>query len=218
MYYAIHTPDIDRAKAFYQAVFGWTFRSDNHIDGSSPAGGLGEGDPGIEIYFEVPDAAAMAEKARALGGTATEPVRSKSGWTTEIGDGHGGTLLLWQPADGYGEAEPKCAAGDLFYYVLMVENDAAKQFHADLLGLELTPGSHPGGSNIVNTRPVGGIFVHHAASPDPNFQVMDIDAALAKITAAGGVAGERQPNQAGWHASCQDDQGVAFGIGSLRQD
>lgn len=218
MYYAIHTPAVERAKAFYHAVFGWTFTEQSHIEGSSPAGGLGPGEPAIDIYFEVPDAAAAAAKARALGGTATEPVLSKSGWGTEIGDGHGGRLLLWQPAEGYADGDPKCAEGDLFYYVLMVANDDAKRFHADLLGLELTPGSHPNGSNIVNTRPIGGMFVHHAAPPDPNFQVMDIDAALARITAAGGVAGERQPNQSGWHANCRDDQGVSFSIGSLRQD
>ena len=189
MYYAIHTPDIERAKDFYHAVFGWTFRSDNHIEGSSPAGGLGEGEPGIEIYFEVPDAAAMAEKARELGGTATEPVRSKSGWShrdrrrtrrhapavaarrrvrrgrTEM---RGRRSLLLRP-DGRErrrEAVPRRPAR-----------------------LELTPGSHPGGSNIVNTRPVGGMFVHHAAPPDPNFQVMDIDAALAKIRPPAGWRG-----------------------------
>jgi predicted enzyme related to lactoylglutathione lyase len=214
MYYAIHAPDLARAKAFYAAVFGWTYRPDNHIDGSSPAGGLGTGEPGIDLYFEVPDIASAVAELRALSGAAPEPAESESGWSCLA---EGGLLALWQPADGYADGSPKCAEGDLFYYVVPVADEAAKTRYQTVLGWELSPGSHPNGWNIEGSVPPGGVFVDHAGRPDLYFRVADVEAAAQRVRDAGGTAGDRQPNSAGWHAACRDDQGVEFSIGSLRQ-
>jgi predicted enzyme related to lactoylglutathione lyase len=215
MYYAIHTPDPARAKAFYTTVFGWQYRSDDHIEGSSPAGGLGQGPPGIDLHFEVPDLAAAVAKLRELGGEAPDPVQSKSGWSCVA---EGGNLALWQPADGYADDNPKCAEGDLFYYVVPVADEDAKARYVATLGWELSPGSHSNGWNIDNSVPPGGVFVDHAGPPDLYFQVADIDEAAQRIRDAGGTAGDKQPNSAGWHAACGDDQGVSFYIGSLRHN
>jgi predicted enzyme related to lactoylglutathione lyase len=213
MYYAIHTPDLARAKNFYSTVFGWTFRADSHIEGSSPAGGLGEGKTGIDLYFEVSDIAAAVAKLRELGGEALDPVQSKSGWSCEAEDGR---LALWQPADGYAQENPKCAEGDLFYYVVPVADDKTKDRYAAVLGWELSPGSHANGWNIDNSTPPGGVFVDHAGVPDLYFRVADVDEVAQRVRDAGGTAGDKQPNSAGWHAACRDDQGVEFSIGSLR--
>lgn len=213
MYYAIHTPDLARAKNFYSTVFGWTFRADAHIEGSSPAGGLGEGKASIDLYFEVPDIAAAVAKLRELGGEALDPVQSKSGWSCEAEDGR---LALWQPADGYAQENPKCAEGDLFYYVVPVADDKTKDRYAAVLGWELSPGSHANGWNIDNSTPPGGVFVDHAGAPDLYFRVADVDETAQRVRDAGGTAGDKQPNSAGWHAACRDDQGVDFSIGSLR--
>lgn len=215
MYYAIHTPDQERAQAFYTAVFGWAYTPDGHIEGSSPAGGLAEGSPRIDLYFEVPDIVATVAKLRELGGTAPDPVRSKSGWSCQAEDG---ALGLWQPADDYADGNPKCAEGDLFYYVVPVVDEDAKARYAASLGWELSPGSHPNGWNIENSAPPGGVFVDHAGPPDLYFRVADVDDAARRIRDAGGAAGEKQPNSAGWHAVCRDDLGVKFNIGSLRQN
>ncbi|MFL6122995.1 VOC family protein [Actinophytocola sp.] len=215
MYYAIHTPDLARARAFYTSVFGWTYRSDDHIEGSSPAGGLGVGPPRIDLYFEVPDIAATVARLRELGGVAPDPVRSKSGWSCLAEDG---VLGLWQPADGYAESSPKCAEGDLFYYVVPVADEKVKARYVAAFGWELSAGSHPNGWNIENSVPPGGLFVDHAGPPDLYFRVADVDEAAVRVREAGGTAGERQPNSAGWHAVCTDDQEVRFSIGSLRQN
>lgn len=138
MYYAIHTPDLARAKAFYIAVFGWTYTSDGHIEGSSPAGGLGEGEPHIDLYFAVPDIGATVAKLRESGGTTPDPVRSKSGWSCLAEDG---LLGLWQPTDGYTDDNPKCAEGDLFYYVVPVGDEDIKARYVAAFGWELSPGS-----------------------------------------------------------------------------
>ena len=103
MYYVIRAPDLARAKDFYTSVFGWTYTEDHHIEGSSPAGGLAEGEPGTDLYFEVPDAAAAVARLRELGGEAPDPVRSASGWSCQA---EGGLLALWQPADGYAQTCP----------------------------------------------------------------------------------------------------------------
>jgi predicted enzyme related to lactoylglutathione lyase len=214
MYYAIHTPDLARAKNFYSAVFGWTFRSDSHIEGSSPAGGLGEGGSRVDLYFEVPDIAAAVAKLRELGGVAPDPVESTSGWSCVAEEGR---LSLWQPADGYADGNPKCAEGDLFYYVVPVADDKTRERYAAVLGWTLSPGSHSNGWNIENSSPPGGVFVDHAGAPDLYFRVADVDEAAQRVLDAGGTAGDKQPNSAGWHAACRDDQGVVFSIGSLRE-
>ena len=214
MYYVIRAPDLARAKNFYTSVFGWTYTDDHHIEGSSPAGGLAEGEPGTDLYFEVPDAKAAVARLRELGGEAPDPTRSASGWSCQA---EGGLLALWQPADGYAQTSPKCAEGDLFYYVVPVADDTVKERYQAVLGWTLSPGSHPGGWNIDNSAPPGGLFVDHAGRPDLYFRVADVDAAAQRVRDAGGTAGDTQPNSAGSHAACHDDQGVAFSIGALHQ-
>ncbi len=219
-YYAIHAPDTGRAKDFYAAVFGWTYESQgdyHHIAGSSPAGGIATGEPLIDPAFVVEDAATTAARAGELGGTATEPKRSDSGWSFEVTDGHGGRLGLWQPADKYRDESPKCGEGDVFYFVQPAANDEAKAFYTALLGWELTPGSHPDGWNIVGVDPPGGLFVSKPGRTDLYFHVADVDATAERIRAAGGTPGPTEPNRAGAHAACRDDQGIAFSIGSLHR-
>jgi predicted enzyme related to lactoylglutathione lyase len=214
MYYVIRAPDLVRAKDFYTSVFGWAYTDDNHVQGSSPAGGLAEGEPGTDLYFEVPDAKAAVARLRELGGEAPDPVLSPSGWSCQA---EGGRLALWQPAEGYAENDPKCEEGDLFYYVVPVADDDVMARYQAVLGWELTTGSHRNGWNVENTVPPGGLFVDHAGRPDLYFRVADVDEAARRVRAAGGTAGDTRPNSAGRHAACRDDQGVEFSIGSLSQ-
>lgn len=102
-----------------------------------------------------------------------------------------------------------------FYFVQPVADDDAKNFHTALLGWKLTPGTHENGYNIVDIAPPGGLFVSRPGPADLYFQVADIADATDRVRAAGGTAGPVQPNQAGSHAACRDDQGIAFSIGSL---
>jgi predicted enzyme related to lactoylglutathione lyase len=209
-YFAIHVSDSDRARAFYTAVFGWAYETDgdyHHIAGSSPAGGIAGGydQPRVVPSF-------VAEGVDAMPGAK----RSESGWSATAEDGRGGSIEVWQPAEGYSEPNPKCAVGDLFYFVLPVADNDARQFYADLLGWRYTTGSHPGGFNIVNISPPGGVFVGAPGQPSVYFRVDDVDAAADRVRAAGGTAGPTEPNSAGWHAACQDDQGVEFSLGSVR--
>ena len=220
MYFAIHVPDAERAKTFYASVFGWKYDSAgnyHHIVGSSPPGGIvGDGEPRVALSFVVRDIGEAVATARERGGTATEPMRSQSGWSATVEDGRGGKVEIWQPADGFSEDDPKCAVGDLFYFVLPVADDAAKEFYGALLNWEYTTGNVPGGWNIANIAPPGGLYVGGAGEPSAYFQVDDVDAAARRIREAGGTAGPTETNAAGWHAACGDDQGVEFSIGAVR--
>ncbi|OLF15187.1 VOC family protein [Actinophytocola xanthii] len=209
-YFVIHVPDGGRARGFYADVFGWAFDSDgdyHHIVGSSPAGGIRGGSDRAEI---VPSFVAAGVEGR------PGAKQSESGWSATAEDGRGGSVELWQPAEGYADANPRCGLGDVFYFVLPVADDDARRFYTDLLGWEYTTGTHPGGFNIVNISPTGGVFVGSAGRPSVYFQVDDVDAARERVRRAGGTAGPTQPNSAGWHADCRDDQGVAFSVGSVR--
>lgn len=220
MYFAFHVSDTARAKTFYTAVFGWSYESDgdyHHIAGSSPAGGIVGGGKGlVEPSFPVGDIGKAVAAARERGGSAGEPVRSASGWSARVEDGRGGSVEVWQPADGYHDPEPRCSVGDLHYFVLPVADDGARDFYSHVLGWEYTPGSHPGGWNIAHVAPPGGMFVGGTGPTSLYFLVDDVDATAERVRAAGGTAGAKEPNSVGWHAACVDDQEVEFGISSLR--
>jgi predicted enzyme related to lactoylglutathione lyase len=222
-YFVIKVPDALRAKDFYRNALGWQFQPDGHVADSSPTGCV-SGDPGaprIDTYFVVEDAISTAAQVRDLGGQADDPRRSPSGWSTRCTDDQGGEFAIWQPEAAYAlDDPPKPGVGDLFYFVLPAADDGrAKRFYGALFGWEFRTGSHPHGWHITNVTPAGGLFGTGAEQPGPisvYFQVDDIDTAAERIGAAGGTAGPAQPNSAGAHAACRDDQGLDFFIGSLR--
>ncbi len=81
----LQTNDVEAAKAFYSAVFGWTYEVDQNgyvaclADGRVQAGMMaideswGPVPPNWSIYFMVEDVAATAEKAQELGGKVLVP-------------------------------------------------------------------------------------------------------------------------------------------------
>ncbi len=107
-YFSVGVADVDRAAAFYAALFGWQPEQGSqdegrHIANISPPGGLhgGQAAPSITLYFRVPDIHAAVAKVRALGGDASEPQLVSSGWNSTCHDNQGVAFDLWQPAEGY---------------------------------------------------------------------------------------------------------------------
>jgi predicted enzyme related to lactoylglutathione lyase len=228
-YYVIHAPDSVRAKAFYREVLGWLAAPGNdpgdyyHVDGSSPAAGIAGGttEPHTDIYFRVSNAKATVKQINDIGGTASEPTESESGWSSQCADDQGTEFCIWEPSAEYApDGPPKSGHGDLLYFVLPVADDErGKRFYGNLFGWEFTTGSHAHGWNIANTEPHGGLF--GAGSPgtiDIFFHVPNIEAAVDKVRNAGGTAGPIQPNSKGWHVACTDDQGVKFSLSALRAE
>ena len=109
-YFTLDTLDIARAKAFYSALFGWTFdeasrhKTYAHVANSDPACGFTKVErisSASSLYFRVVDIAAMCALVTELGGKAAVPSESPSGLSAVVCDDQGLSFSLWQPADGY---------------------------------------------------------------------------------------------------------------------
>jgi uncharacterized glyoxalase superfamily protein PhnB len=107
---AMLAPDAQRAMEFYAAVLqvpfasghpgGWRTGETRPPLSIQPAGAA---QPEVQLSFRVDDIAAAAERVRAAGGRAGEPVRRPFGLLAECTDDQGATFRLWQPA---GQPEP----------------------------------------------------------------------------------------------------------------
>ncbi len=112
-YFTLETPDIDKARAFFGALFGWDFSDDAsrptyaHVSGSreqsGPAFGIvkGERKDFSALYFRVSDIEASCARVEQLGGKAAVPSESDSGRHVVVEDDQGVTFSLWEPAPGY---------------------------------------------------------------------------------------------------------------------
>ncbi len=116
-------------------------------------------------------------------------------------------MLLRPPAPA---AEPR--HGDIAN-VTMVARDAhrAKEFYQAVLQVPFSSG-HPGAWRTEVTKPPLGIQSSPGAEPGVqlSYRVDDIAAAVERVLAAGGRAGEPGRKPYGLLAECVDDQGTAF--------
>jgi predicted enzyme related to lactoylglutathione lyase len=109
-YFTIDTLDIEKAKAFYGALFGWKFDDAAssptyaHVAESNPAFGLTKVErvkDFTHLYFRVDDVDALCARATELGGKAAVPSDSASGRSAVVCDDQGVSFNLWRPAAGY---------------------------------------------------------------------------------------------------------------------
>lgn len=111
----IGTRDIDRARRFYEAAFGWTVRYQamegteapyGLVDtGQAPSGGIfqaGAEQPlGVTIYIGSDDLQESLSKIEAAGGRTLMPPTEVTGegWFALFADPDGNTLGLWKGAN-----------------------------------------------------------------------------------------------------------------------
>src|SRR5689334_8540544 len=104
------TQDLEKAKDFYQRLFGWKVRDLPDMpyslfnEQSSPTGGMMKSPQAGSESFWIPyivtdDITAVTEKARTLGATIHREVMvaGQYGWLSVINDPTGATFGLWQP-------------------------------------------------------------------------------------------------------------------------
>jgi predicted enzyme related to lactoylglutathione lyase len=108
-YFTLDTLDIEKAKAFYGALFGWRFDSDAssptyaHVADSDPAFGFSKVERAREfthLYFRVEDVDVLCDRVTELGGKAAIPSDSASGRSAVVSDDQGVSFSLWRPAAG----------------------------------------------------------------------------------------------------------------------
>lgn len=102
-YQSLYVPDVERSKAFFAAVLGWTYRgggSDGgwQAEGVRPMTGLmgGAERPEVQLCFAVDDVAAAVRRVREAGGTAQEPASQSYGLLAECTDDQGMRFQVWQ--------------------------------------------------------------------------------------------------------------------------
>lgn len=108
-YFTLDTLDIEKAKAFYGALFGWRFDEAAsgptyaHVADSDPAFGFTKVEcvrDFSHLYFRVDDVDALCGRVTELGGKAAIPSDSASGRSVVVSDDQGVSFSLWRPAAG----------------------------------------------------------------------------------------------------------------------
>ncbi len=216
-YAALWTPDVERAEAFYAAVLGWevapgSVPQGRQVTSTTLSTGLWGGQDVHTLFccWHVDDVDAAARRVRAAGGTADEARDEPYGRIADCTDPWGLAFAVFAPPlDGDpGVRTPPNGArpGDLSYLTLLVRDQAAAvRFYAGVLGWRVVGDSEP-----ADVRPMLGIAEADSQRAVPCWKVDDVAAALERVRAAGGAAGEPTQRPYGVLAECTDDQGSLF--------
>ncbi|GAA2368378.1 hypothetical protein GCM10010404_23630 [Nonomuraea africana] len=103
-YYTLSVRDLDRAAAFYTALFGWELLREHdtylHAGNTAVPTGLTVGEPSVlpNLYYQVDDLDAAVELVGKLGGRAGEIQESKTGRFAVVHDDQETCFSLWQSA------------------------------------------------------------------------------------------------------------------------
>jgi uncharacterized glyoxalase superfamily protein PhnB len=161
------------------------------------------------LHVQVPDVDAVVAKARRAGATVErEPAEQPYGRNAVLVDPFGHRWLVLRPP----ASATRLRQGDVVR-VSMVTPDAdrAKEFYEAVLQVPFTPGRVPGAWGTEETAPQLSMW-----SPDAEpevqlcYRVDDVEAAVARVRAAGGTAGQIEGKPHGLLVECADDQGAHF--------
>jgi predicted enzyme related to lactoylglutathione lyase len=228
------TPDVDRAKAFYSGLLGWTIEEVASSDpGSYLIGRIGGKDVagihdhsqggahGWDSHIAVDDLEAALRRVADLGGDPEEDPHdiAGSGRVAGITDPGGAEVFLWQDA-GFAGARLVNETGTWTWSDLSTrEPEAVGTFYTELFGWEFRQiiptywgiGMGPyliGGMRTMDEDPPGTV-----PSWTPYFVVADLDAAQASVAGLGGrVLGPPRAVPAGRFLVASDPAGAVVGL------
>ncbi|MEY9935597.1 putative enzyme related to lactoylglutathione lyase [Catenulispora sp. GP43] len=234
------TTDLEAAKKFYGALFGWSSQVAEDpaaggytmflLNGEQVAGAMTTMSPEQPVawntYVAVDDADATMTRAQAAGAKTIMPPMDVTdvGRMAMFADPTGAVLGLWQPKSMKGAGlvnEP----GSLTWDELNTRDaEAAKAFYAATFGWDAATAKMDGMEYTelkVNGRTVAGLMVmddeHFPKETPPHwavyFGVADCEASVAKVGKLGGtVVVPTTPIPMGRFAVCQDPQGGYFSM------
>lgn len=217
VYASVWSPDAARAAAFYRSVLGWRISADGRaVQGLGQHLGLFS-NPRRTTYLShsVADIDAAIERVRAAGGTAGDAVEESYGLSAECVDNQGLLFSLHhsQPV----APRQRFAQGEIVYLTMFVRDSAsAREFYGSVFGWTFTPGQVEDGWQVQGPNTMFGMQGGHAeAAVLPMYAVDDVEAAVARVRAAGGTATDPVRMPYGITSDCVDDQGVRFYLGQL---
>ena len=219
-YVSVRTPDADRAAAFYGHVLGWAYDPQTHqVTNTRERIGIHSVDapPTLFCCYAVADLEGARRAIVDGGGTVDEIQEFEFGTLSGATDSLGASFGVYQPNPG----QPRPALngtgpGELSYITYDVTDSAAfKSFYSRVLSWTFEPGRIADGWQVQQTHPMAGVAGGCAQqSTVPMWTVEDIDAAVARVRAAGGtVIDEPSQQPYGKSAHCADDQGSRFYLG-----
>ena len=161
------------------------------------------------LHLQVDDVDAATERARRGGASVErEPTDQPYGRGSVIVDPFGHRWILLRPP----ARATRLRQGDVAN-VTMMARDAhrAREFYEAVLRVPFSSG-HPGAWRTDETRPPLSIWSSEGAEPEVqlSYRVDDIAAAVERVRAVGGHAGEPMRRAFGLLAECVDDQGATF--------
>ncbi|HEX7160101.1 MAG TPA: VOC family protein [Trebonia sp.] len=161
------------------------------------------------LHLQVDDVDGTTDRARSNGAAVErEPADQPYGRGAVIVDPFGHRWMLLRPPAG----ATRLRQGDVAN-VTMVAPDAerAKEFYEAVLQVPFTS-PHQGTWRTEETKPPFGIFPSQGGGPEVqlSYRVDDIAAAVERVRAAGGRAGEPARQPYGLLSECVDNQGITF--------
>lgn len=226
-YASLQVPDIDRAKAFFGSVLGWTFAPGStpqgaQVEGLSMSQGLWGGQPrsNLLLCIAVDDVDSAVERIWAAGGRVEEPTDEPYGRIANCVDDQGMAFAVFTPPPGVRQGRGTANGehhGDISYLTLHVVDSArTRAFFGQVLGWHFSPGRVEDGWGVDGIVPMTGIAGGHAVDTVlPMYRVDDIVAAIQRVRASGGTATDPVERPYGWESECTDDQGTRFYLGQL---
>ncbi|MFC5929153.1 VOC family protein [Cryobacterium melibiosiphilum] len=235
--------DVDRSKAFYSALFGWTATESgeeygNYITfwkGDAQVAGLARQLPDSTFpdvwttYLAVDDVDGAAASARAAGAQILmEPMTvGDQGRMAMILDPTGAAIGLWESAEHAGFEVNNEHGSPVWHELNTRDYDAALAFYRTVFGWNLTPLSDTmefrystfGEEGTM----VGGVYDAHATLPEgvpSHWQlylgVADVPAAAARVVELGGrILREPWDSEFGVFAQVADPTGAMFQLGGV---
>jgi len=245
VWYELMTSDREAAKAFYGAVVGWGAEDTPMPDmvytmvtvGERPVGGVMELPDQARLhgvaprwigYVAVESVDATAEQAIRLGATQRVPPTDipEIGRFAVLDDPQGAPLALFRSAnpDQEPNLEPDQPGGIGWHELRTKDWQVAFAFYAELFGWEKAEAMDMGEMGTYQLfsaagQTIGGMFNQPEASWVFYFNVLDIDAAAARVTEAGGsvVQGPIAVPGGGWIVQGRDPQGATFALLGTRE-
>ncbi|HEX2315446.1 MAG TPA: VOC family protein [Thermomonospora sp.] len=227
----LHVSEVEGARGFYGALFGWTFEDDLCLLDGLPVASLHEetGGPEWRVFFAADDCDRTAARVAEAGGGLVEGphevgARGRAALVTDL---LGARFGLWQGRDLVGTRLVNGYGTVIFNELQTTDLDRALGFYREVFGYRPGGSSSPGDLVREDGHTVAAVELPYEADEDEPeyagwaltdtawltyFAVEDADVAVKRLASLGGVVLGEGPVQMAWGAvaAVRDPFGTPF--------